>query len=290
MMENLTDRLKEHARRQGADLVGIASIDRFEEVAPHEHPASILPEAKSVIVLAREIPRGALRGIEEGTTWWAATDVLAPRISYEVCRFLEGERWEGVPIYPLSLARWPEGVAVAPDKPAPNVTPSFTYGAVAAGLGEIGYCRVFLTPEFGHRQQLGMVITDAELRPDPLSEDRVCEGLDCAACIGGCPLGAISAEETEGVSVAGREATVGKINFTACRKCPNGAFANRSDQRGQPNRISAACMRACMVHLEETGRLEKKYHQPFRRREPWALDLLDAPADERTYALRVLTP
>jgi len=289
-VEDLTASLKEHAKEKGADLIGITPIERFDGVPPRMHPASILPEARSVIMLAREIPRGALRGIEEGTTWWAASDVLNPRISYEVCRFLEGERWEGVPIYPLALERWPEGVAVGPGKPAPNVTPSFRYAAVAAGLGEIGYCRVFLTPEFGHRQQLGMVISDAELRPDPLSEDRVCEGLDCAACIRGCPLGAISAEETEEVSIAGREATVGKINFSACRKCPNGAFPNKSDQTGEPNRVSAACMRACLVQLEETGKLGKKYHQPFRRREPWTLGVLDAPANERTYALRVLTP
>jgi ferredoxin len=289
-MQELTERLKTHAKEKGADLVGIAAMDRFDGVSPQAHPASILPEAKAVIMLAREIPRGRLRGIEEGTTWWAVDGVLDPRISYEVCRFLEGERWEGVPIYPLALERWPEGIAVAPGRPAPNVTPSFTYGAVAAGLGEVGYGNVFLTPEFGHRQQLGMVITDAELVPDLLAETSVCEGLNCAACVRGCPLGAISAEETEDVVIAGRAAAVGKINFTACRKCPNGAFAERSDQKGQPNRISAACMRACMVRLEETGRLLKTYHQRFRRREPWALDILDAPAAERTYSLRVLTP
>jgi epoxyqueuosine reductase len=289
-MEDLTASLKQHAKRLGADLVGIASIERFEGVPAQMHPLSILPEARAVIMLARGIPRGRLRGIEEGTTWWQVDDVLNPRISYDVCRFLEGERWEGVPIYPLALERWPEGVAVSPDRPAPNVTPSFKYAAVASGLGEIGYCNVFLTPEFGHRQQLGMVITDADLQADPLFDGQVCEQLDCAACIRGCPLGAISADETQEISIAGSRITIAKINYTACGKCPNGAFPNRSDQRGEPNRLSAACMRACMVHLEETGRLEKKYHQPFRRREPWALGVLDAPAAERTYALRVLTP
>jgi len=29
------------------------------------------------------------------------------------------------------------------------------------------------------------------------------------------------------------------------------------------------CMRACMVHLEEKGRLENKFHNKFRKREPW---------------------
>jgi hypothetical protein len=33
------------------------------------------------------------------------------------------------------------------------------------------------------------------------------------------------------------------------------------------------CMRACMIHLEQSGRLDNKFKQPFRRRPPWALDI-----------------
>ncbi len=34
----------------------------------------------------------------------------------------------------------------------------------------------------------------------------------------------------------------------------------------------AACMRACMVHLEEQGKLTDKFHTPFRIRKPWKLN------------------
>lgn len=33
-----------------------------------------------------------------------------------------------------------------------------------------------------------------------------------------------------------------------------------------------ACDRACFVHLEEEGKMETKYVNPFRTREPWSLD------------------
>ncbi len=33
----------------------------------------------------------------------------------------------------------------------------------------------------------------------------------------------------------------------------------------------AACMRTCMVHLEEKGKLTDKFHTPFRIRKPWRL-------------------
>ena len=35
-----------------------------------------------------------------------------------------------------------------------------------------------------------------------------------------------------------------------------------------------ACRRACMVHLEETGKLAKTYEAPFRRQPEWELPLL----------------
>jgi epoxyqueuosine reductase QueG len=42
----------------------------------------------------------------------------------------------------------------------------FDFAAQAAGLGEIGRGKWLLTPEFGPRQMLTMILTDAELEPD----------------------------------------------------------------------------------------------------------------------------
>ena len=59
--------IKEMGKKFGADLVGIASMDRFEGAPEQTDPRFIMPRAKSMIVLGFRIPRGTLRGIEEGT-------------------------------------------------------------------------------------------------------------------------------------------------------------------------------------------------------------------------------
>ena len=59
--------VKALAKQLGADLCGIASMDRFEGAPKEQDPRYIFPEAKSCVVLAFRIPRGYLRGIEEGT-------------------------------------------------------------------------------------------------------------------------------------------------------------------------------------------------------------------------------
>lgn len=159
----LKDELAVFVKKAGLDLLGIAPIERFKDLPPKNHPSSIFPDAKTVIVLAQEIPRGTFRGIEEGTLWMRAPRQIAPRYTYKIARFLEDRGWEGVPVAPLPPERWPDGVPVSKTGVAPNVSPPLEYAAVVAGLGEIGFCRIFLTPQFGPRQSLGMVITDAPI-------------------------------------------------------------------------------------------------------------------------------
>lgn len=54
-----SNEIKKYAKEHGADLIGIASIDRFQSLAPERSPLSIFPECRSVIVLGRRILRGA---------------------------------------------------------------------------------------------------------------------------------------------------------------------------------------------------------------------------------------
>ena len=59
--------IKALAKRVGADCVGIAPMSRWEGAPKQNDPRYIFPGAKSMIVLGFRIPRGLLRGIEEGT-------------------------------------------------------------------------------------------------------------------------------------------------------------------------------------------------------------------------------
>jgi epoxyqueuosine reductase len=261
------------ARDLGIDLVGAAPIERFAGVRPQNHPSSIFPQARTVIALGREIPRGMFRGIEEGTLWTRASRQVTPILAYNLARHIEDDGFIAVPVSPIAEERWPDGVPVSEGKVAPNVSPSLEYAAVAAGLGEIGTCGLFLTPQFGPRQGLGMIITDMEVEPDALFAGTVCDRESCNKCVAACPLGAFGpAAETV---VAGKTMRVASIDHRKCKLCPNGAFPDTSFAAAKPNRLSAACNRACITHLDQQGRLGKKYRNPFRKREPWALGAVD---------------
>jgi ferredoxin len=187
--------VKAFALAQGLDLVGIANIERFEGAPPRMHPASIFPEARSVIVVGKRIMRGGWRGIEEGTYWPSYTTFdyhgllntqFIPMPLYETACFLEDHGWEAVPYYPGVPESQGTNAPLREGAPAPDVHLAIRIAGVAAGLGEMGWSKVFLSQRFGPRQRLHAIITDAELEPDPLvPAGTICPR--CMACVSGCP-------------------------------------------------------------------------------------------------------
>lgn len=235
-----SEQVKRFAKKSGADLVGIGCMDRFEGAPADMDPRYIFPEAKAIIGLAFRVPRGYYRGIEEGTQFFqypsmgysSINEVYAPMVLREVCCFLEDRGYEGV-VYRNSGSRMmrsdvtgsceesPEfgrrlrySEPVAPDRPAPDVIVHLRIAAFICGLGELGYSKIFLTPQFGPRQRLAFVLTDAPLKPDPLFEGKICDR--CLSCAKRCPVGAISETETVKVKVAGRELEWGRLSEWQC--------------------------------------------------------------------------
>ncbi|MDD5603791.1 MAG: hypothetical protein PHG48_06940, partial [Eubacteriales bacterium] len=146
-------RLMEYAKKSGIDVAAVAPASRFkvspEILPPQFSPLTIFPDAKTVIICAREIPRGAFRGIEEGTLWQRSSRFIEPVYMYSFARCLEDEGCIAVPSTPLAKERWPEGVKFRSGKVEPNVYPDMDFAVVACGLGEIGYCGLVITPQFG---------------------------------------------------------------------------------------------------------------------------------------------
>ncbi len=323
-------KFKERARRAGADLVGIASMDRFEGAPKEMDPRQIFPEAKAAVVFGFRIPRGCFRGIEEGTYFNAYPSmgyaninlVAAPIVLRETSLFLEDEGYEAVPIQNMCFYTTAEphtgeirrgkrmrSVSVAPGRPAPDILVSFRFAAVAAGLGEIGYSKVFLSPEYGPRQRLAMLLTDAPLEPDPIFEEKICDR--CLLCVKECSGNAISRTETIKMNLAGKNLEWGKLDHVRCSSAytggkretnpffPPGADEEKllshlygEGQKDEENLVkimpytyaslwnfhhnsavegARGCIRACMIHLEETGRIKASFKEPFRKRKPWAL-------------------
>lgn len=289
--------LKEHAKAAGADLVGIAPMERFEGAPKQYDPRYIFPDARVMIVLGFRIPRGSLRGIEEGTFYISYVDigytainaVLQPVVLTDITRYLEDEGYEAVPIanhMPWCAINTHTGQPlrdwsrpVSPEKPAPDVFIHLRLAAVAAGLGEIGYNHLLLTPQFGPRQRLACIITDAPLEPDPLFEGSVCDR--CLLCARDCTGGALSTTETDRVVVAGKVCEWGKFDIAKCtqayRNPPrehNPFLGDPTPQREYGRALEGAkgCIRTCMDHLEKTGRIQHTFKRPFRTRKPWRID------------------
>ncbi|MFP3903426.1 MAG: hypothetical protein ACLFWB_04200 [Armatimonadota bacterium] len=288
-MSDLTQQFKEYAQQAEADLIGIAGRDRFEDWAPEVSPLSIAPDLKSVITVGRRITRGSLRGTEEGTNFntfqrfgytWLETEFLA-MTTFECVEFLEDNGWEAVPLFGFPPEAYPQGVPVRDGSPAPNIYPNFADVAVACGLGTIGINGSLLTPEYGPRQRLQLILSDAPLTPDPVHEGDICQR--CMACAEACPLDAVDANNLQELTIAGRTMQIAGIDYEKCRECENGACPNAYHPSGLPDRLGAVCNRTCVDALEAKDAVENTFENPFRIREAWGInqvgELVDIPAE-----------
>ncbi len=320
--------VKRIAKEMGADLVGIAPMSRFEGAPKQMDPRYIMPNAKSMIVVANRINRGALRGIEEGThfTSYAAmgygaiNTVYLPNFIIRFARIFEDEGYEAIPFgfesnFGNNVDSWtlnegheppmfdpPRSKPVAPGKPRPDVLVHIRIAAYLAGLGEIGWSKVFLTPEFGPRQRFGLVMTEMELEPDPIYDGPpLCNR--CMACARECPGQAISTTKSVRVTLAGHTVEWGENDpekclwgFRGAEKVKEGEvgryIAGRTDfkpspftpfytkpsnvyQHGEAICGGRGCIRACMIGLEARGVLKNKFKNPFRTEKPWLVDWSD---------------
>ena len=312
--------VKKKAREFGADVVGIGNIERWRGAPVQMDPRQIMPEARSIIAMVFRVMRGSLRGIEEGTFfsnyaamgYGAITYLYMPMVVMNLCKFIEDEGCEAVPMGHQSDWRAIDGEGalrgnysrpVAPGRAAPDVMIHLRIASFLCGLGEIGYSKLFLSPQFGPRNRVGVVITEAELEPDPIySGPKLCDR--CMVCVKNCPGKAISGEKTVKVTLAGREVEWGELDCAACdvafrggvptdeALAPEETYTERmfgkNIKRGswtpfarKPRNLyntgqavcgGRGCIRACMMNLEARGVLSNKFHKPFRRRKPWTVD------------------
>ena len=102
-----------------------------------------------------------------------------------------------------------------PGQEAPDLQFQFRLAAVACGLGEIGWSKMFLTRDVGPLQRVAFIFTDAELEPDPLYDgEPLCRR--CMACVRECPGGCLSQTESIKVNVSGKVCEWGKLDEWKC--------------------------------------------------------------------------
>ena len=189
--QELTRTVKEFALKQlGVDLVGIASADRFSEAPAGHRPEDLLPDAKSVIVMAGRMLDSTFLSPNPRVyvLRYSQLRLQYQSIGYNMCRFLEDNGHWAIN-FPSTAPQdsGPVGKLVFADF-------SHRHAAELAGLGRIGLNRLLITPQFGPRVWLMSVITTAELASDPVVSDELCPGNQCNICMDKCPEYALSQE------------------------------------------------------------------------------------------------
>lgn len=172
---------------RGAELCGIASIDRFSDAPKGFHPIDVLPACKSVISFGLRFPSGCL-SCKTDIPYTLIRNTITPRmneIAFECCVELEKQGILAVPV-PTNDSRYDENTG------RDRSIVSQKHAAQAAGLGTIGRHSLLITPELGSMVWLGCVLTEAELEPDELKPN-ICN--DCGLCVSACPINALESPE-----------------------------------------------------------------------------------------------
>jgi len=186
---------------KGADLVGIASADRFPADGSNRDPRIHFKRAQSVIVFARRVafssatPYPSVAALQFGDyTLEAQLNDLA----YETSLWLEDA---GDITMPMPAGRDVVSFEIAqrpPQQPKISLKGSFDlrYAAVLAGIGQLGANGLVISTRFGSRIRLCAVLTTARLEADPAFEfggplPDFCR--DCGLrCVKACPAAALA--------------------------------------------------------------------------------------------------
>jgi epoxyqueuosine reductase len=214
--------IKRWAGECGLDGCAIGPMSRWEGAPRQMDPRYIFPEAKSFIVVSSRIPRGVYRGIEEGTHWPNYSFYGYNRLNrlfvqtgiYNLACRIEDTGYEAVPHYAGMPEIQPFEIQLRQGAPAPQVTAQFRIAGVAAGLGQMGHSKAFLTEKFGPRQRLGMILTDAELEYDPIQEQTLCD--ECMLCHAQCPGAVPGKDEKIHINIDGKDISWGDVHMGKC--------------------------------------------------------------------------
>ena len=307
--------VKRAALEMGADAVGIGNIERWAGAPLQMDPKQIMPECKSIIGMVFRVERGSLRGIEEGTYfsnysamgYGGITYLYMPMTVINLSKFIEDQGYEAIPMGHQSDWRAVNNTGevrpgysrpTRPGQACPDIMLHLRIAAYLCGLGEIGFSKMFLSPQFGPRCRVGVVLTDVELEPDPIYDGpQLCNR--CMACVKACPGQCFPTDKTVKVNLAGHEVEWSDLDMSKCNTTFRGAVDSGVPQEdpympdtnfkpgdwspfyhkprnlyntGQAVCGSRGCTRACMISLESRGVLQNTFKQKFRRRPEWSVD------------------
>jgi epoxyqueuosine reductase QueG len=178
------------------DGLGTVNLDEMDEPLLKEKIRTLLPGAKSVIVLLQEVFPETVRHI----TSEASLGDIALRDFYgSNSEIASGHlNWEAYDLVRRLHKKGNKGL-VLPAKGGPyggkylEGPVSYKQLAEMAGLGIVGWNGLLLTPKYGPKVRLAGVVTDALVATSSAREDYISPCAECGgACVKICPINAIS--------------------------------------------------------------------------------------------------
>jgi ferredoxin len=222
-LDGLKQEIKRLISGTGANLVGVGSRDRLKDAPPSGDMDYCLEGAQSCIIWAYAPPIDALRNYFSKTERMSIKKFqhfaysTAWKTAETVAAFIEkNSEYKAFPMIPNGKYRTKKpgktagyGSVLNKDGTYPDF--SLRYGAVAAGLGHLGWSGNVVTSTYGGSLYLGGVLTTAPLEPDPMAEENHCNR--CLICANACTTGYVSKEEAgPPVIIGGMEEVCGKRN------------------------------------------------------------------------------
>jgi epoxyqueuosine reductase QueG len=179
------EQVKEMLYSLGADLCGIASIDRFSEAPKGFHPKDVLPNCKSVVVIANRFAAGTL-ACNSTVPYTVVRNILSNKMDEMAVKFCTEVEKQGIISVPTGTIGPTE---FDKDTQRYRNIVSAKHCAQLAGLGVIGKNTLLITPEFGNMVWLSVILMEIELKADKLIENSFCN--NCNLCIKACPVQAL---------------------------------------------------------------------------------------------------
>lgn len=205
----------------GAEVCGIAGIERFKD-APHGfHPADILPGTQSVIVFGKQFSK-SIFAANTNVPYTLMRNKLVEIIddvSIQLVFKMEEEGYTAIPV-PSSE---PYEFWDVPKRHGRGIL-SLKHAAQLSGLGTIGKNTLLINEKYGNRLWLGAVLTTAALEQDVLTKRQCPE--NCQICINSCPQSAldeisIDQKKCREISASSTEGGGSVYSCNLCRKlCP----------------------------------------------------------------------
>jgi len=224
----LTKEIKSFVISQGADMVGIAPIERFKNAPKGFGPRDYMPDATCVISMGVHLADGVC------DTWGEYTEPgksISPYLFYgyglvnlqlghiadSAAKSLESKGFKSLTFPPTWAISMYRSIGLLPEHYI-GADFSHRHAAVAAGLGEFGWNGLVLTPKYGARIRFNSIINNAPLVPNQMYQGpALCQPERCKhLCIKICPAKAFSPEDSVEIEIGGQSYRYAKFDMIRC--------------------------------------------------------------------------